>query len=235
VENLFGLHTFADMLIRKSSYWTRVDGSKWWHNPKTHAIEPYSSPTPSIEISPKSQMKKLPEKARKIVESNPTSGLGVAINRFQELEPERQARVLDTLASPAKTVIASTDIGNTLGIDGHSESGLDEPLSHKLFETLACTQLPLEIAAAKAVLWNSAENVIYPLIRVVTGIFGEDAEHIFDSTVTEFHNSLDNAVKTAGETQSGMRTKDVEHGALGAAVKGFEDGFFDKLDQLIDR
>ena len=235
MDNIFGLHTFADMLIRKSTYWTRVDGSKWWHNPKTHAIEPYNSPTPSIEVSPKSQMKKLPEKARKIVESNPTSGLGVAINRFHELEPERQARVLDTLASPAKTVIASTDIGNTLGIDGHSENGLDEPLSHKLFENLAYTQLPLETSAAKAVLWNSAESVVYPLIRVVTAIFGEEAEHIFDGAITELHSNLDNAVKTAGDTNSGLRTKDVEHGAIGAAVKAFEDGFFEKLDQLIDR
>lgn len=223
------------MLIRKSSYWTRVDGSKWWRNPKSHAIEPYNSPTPSVEVSPKSKIKKLPGKAQKIVESNPTSGLGMAINRFHELEPERQANVLDTLESPAKTIIASTNIGRTLGFDGHSSSEMNEPLSHKLFEALAYTQLPLEIEAAKAVLWNSAESVVYPLISVVSGIFGEDAEHAFDDVVEQLHDSLNRAVHTAGETNSGIRTKDVEHGALGAVVKEFEDGFFQKLDQLIDR
>lgn len=236
MDNLLGLHTYADILIRKSGYWTRVDGSKWWRNPKSHAIEPYNSPTPSVETSPKSKLKQLPEKARKIVESNPNSGLGNAINRFHELPPEHQANVLDTLESPARTIVASTDIGRTLGINlGAGGGDLKEPLSHKLFETLAYTQLPLEVSAAKAVLWNSAESVVYPLIRVVTGIFGEEAEHIFDGVVGELHAKLDKAIHTAGETHSGIRTKDVDHGSLGAAVKEFEDGFFEKLDQLIDR
>lgn len=28
--------------LNKASYWTHTDGTKWWHNPKTNKIEPYT-------------------------------------------------------------------------------------------------------------------------------------------------------------------------------------------------
>lgn len=232
MDNIFGLHTFADMLIRKSSYWTRVDGSKWWRNPKTKSIEPYGSPTPATAISPKSEMQKLPEKAKKVIAAHPQSSLGTSLSNFDNLSPEQQGKVFDMLSTPSIAVAAGTGIGDVLGIDGSTD--IDEPLSAKLFRALAYTELPMEVSKAKEWLHEVAEDIIEPLFSVTRAIFGDEDTNDLPEIATALYASLDQAVETAGESVSGLRTQDIDHKAIAKAVKEFEQEFFLKLDQYID-
>lgn len=43
------MQSMLDIRIVKGSYWERVDGSKWWRNPESNRIEPY---TPSGKTVP---------------------------------------------------------------------------------------------------------------------------------------------------------------------------------------
>jgi len=42
VDDLYKALGLGRFFLNKASYWTHTDGTKWWHNPETNRIEPYT-------------------------------------------------------------------------------------------------------------------------------------------------------------------------------------------------
>lgn len=230
--NMFGLQTFAKCFIRKSRYWTRVDGSTWWRNPDTDSIEPYSKDTSYAEqVSPQSYISGYTEGEKEHVLNTLAPELKEKIDNFQQLDPDEQDRILDIVENPAMAYLTSSiNFGPTLGVDQQTDPDKYKPLFTKLLGEL----LSVNTHSSKQ---NTVDELISILDRNISVLYSialmaldEDAADAIYDSADSMIPFLKKAVLTPSKNEIVLDSEAIIEG-----LKEFEAKFLDIIQDFMNR
>ena len=229
----FGLKSLFSNQLRKGRYWARKDGSKWWRNPTTNAIEPYRGKSGSndILVSPKSYIGNYTDNEKKHLTDAIPQTLQEKISGFSDLPPEEQDRILDLVERPELLYLASNGIlGSTLGINQDTNPDRFKPLSTKLIEAIVNTDLnqPVEQVISEAV--SNYENEIAVFYTVFKSFFGDE----MDDNIMEASEQVIPYIERSVHSVSHDRST-IDPSVISLGIMVFEDYLLKSVKKLINK
>jgi len=216
---IFGLHTYADSIIRKGRYWERKDGSKWWRNPDTNTVEPYA-PNQSVsgqKVSHKHPGTKYSDNQWGKLKESLSYPSREILNKFDELTPEEQNRILENLEIPELAFISGSELGGILGYNLLSDSDAHTPLAWKLHSALEDLELPYnDTETAKDRVLSVIDDYAVDVAEKIDTYFGAEA-------ASEFEDSVSDIMDLASEYfEEGSRVEEFDTEAADEITNRFE-------------